>query len=364
MDYTKTLIGITGNIATGKSVVRRMLANAGALGLDADVIAHRMIYPQGPAFQDVLDAFGNGILNENGGISRASLGEIVFKDPEQLSKLESIVHPAVTRAIQKRLARSQSSFAALEAIKLLEAGLGEICDAIWVSHAPQETQLERLLHTRDLTEGEAWDRINAQPPQEGKLNRADVVINTDGPFNHTWSQVSEALNDTMYSSSLALSQGWHCPSVFQLPHNDLLSFWEAQTGKGPEAFYERLGLGKVQPLTQTGQLKALLLWEDRNFTGVLVRVLPGEGLKADYAIVLEAFQAAARRQECELILLPDELARKFEIKPGALGFYRRKPVDLPYPAWQFAAEQIRSPDESRVWIKILAQPLELKANFS
>ena len=150
MKHTRNLIGITGNIATGKSVVRRMLANAGALGLDADVIGHRMIYPQGPAFQEVLTAFGGGILNENGEISRTSLGEIVFKNPDQLAKLEAIVHPAVTDAIQKRLAHSQSPLVALEAIKLLEAGLGEICNAVWVSHAPHTTQLERLMHILSL----------------------------------------------------------------------------------------------------------------------------------------------------------------------------------------------------------------------
>jgi dephospho-CoA kinase len=364
MKNTSTLIGITGNIATGKSVVRRMLANAGALGLDADIIGHRMIYPQGPAFQDVLEAFGDSILNENSEISRAKLGKIVFKNPDQLAKLEAVVHPAVASAIQERLAHSNPPLAALEAIKLLEAGLGEICDTIWVSHTPRTTQVERLLQTRGLTEDEVWARINAQPPQEEKLARADVVIHTDGPFKHTWSQVCDALNDTIHLSSLVLKQDWRGPAVHQLPSEELVSFWVAQTGKGPEALYQRLGLGKVQPLTQSGQLKALLLWEDWNFTGVLHRVLPDDFFMANFDTVIEAFQASARRQGCEIILLPDELVKLSKIKPGVLNFEQRNPGDLPYLAWRLAAERIRSQAEGLVWAQILAKPLETKNKLS
>lgn len=367
MKNMTTLIGITGNIATGKSVVRRMLTNAGAFGLDADVIGHRMIYPSGPAYQDVVNAFGEEILADNGEISRTRLGKIVFNNPDQLAKLESIVHPAVSSAVQQRIRTAHSPLAALEAIKLLEAGLGEICDTIWVSHAPQETQLERLLHTRHLTEDEAWTRINIQPPQEEKLEQADVVIHTNGPFHRTWDQVIKGLNDTIKEKKigtappLALSSGYAGPSIQDLPFNKLLELWEGQAVEKPPSLFEALGLRMVQPLTYEGQLHTLLLWEDWNFTATLTHVLPGKALLADFSIVREAFSAAARSQGCEILLLPNELVKSFDIRPETLGFTHWKPDDLPYHAWRFAAQSLA--EGERIWAAILTNPLETDDDF-
>lgn len=361
MKNTNTLIGITGNIATGKSVVRRMLANVGALGLDADLIAHRMIYPQGPAFQDVLAAFGEEILNQKGEISRARLGEIVFNNPDQLARLESIVHPAVAKAIRKRLDLVQPPLAALEAIKLLEAGLGKICDAVWISHAPQHVQLERLMHTRGLKEDEAWARINVQAPPEKKLRRADVVINTDGPFERTWAQVIEGLNDTIQEKGLDFPRGVSPPSAYDCPTNELLGFWEAQASEALAGLFEALGLQMVQPLVREGRLRALLLWTDWNFTATLTRVVPDEALLADIATMIEAFRAAALRQECELLLLPDEIVQDFDLKPVSMGFRRQRPLDLPYPAWRSAAKTVGS--TGWVWAQVLSRPLEADGNF-
>lgn len=367
MKEKKTLIGITGNIATGKSVVRRMLANAGALGLDADVISHRMIYPSGPAHQDVVDAFGERILTENNEISRTKLGEIVFKDPEQLAKLEAIIHPLVTDAIQQRMDKAQTHLIALEAIKLLEAGLGKICDAVWVSHAPRQIQLERLLQTRNLTEDEALNRIKAQPPQEEKHEKAQVVICTNGPFQETWKQVLDALNDTIHTRDLktapllSLSGAYTGQSRHALPFEKLLDFWDAHSGERTSGLYESLGLRMIQPLTSTERIRALILWKEWNFTATLTRVIPGDALLSDFAIVMDAFIAAAQRQGCELLLLPNILAQQINLKPGGFGFEPKKPPDLPYPAWRYAAQTLSSGE--RVWAQILAQPLEAKGDF-
>lgn len=361
MKNTNTLIGITGNIATGKSVVRRMLANAGALGLDADVIAHRMIYPQGPAFQDVLAAFGEEILDPNGEISRARLGKIVFQNPSQLAKLESIVHPAVATAIHKRLDLGQTPLAALEAIKLLEAGLGKICDSVWISHAPPHIQLERLLQTRGLREDEARARINAQAPPEEKLNRADVVINTDGPFERTWVQVIEGFNDTIQEKRQDFPNGISVSSVFNCPTNELLKFWEVRTGKSLAGLYEALGMQMVQPFIQEGRLRALLLWTNWNFTATLTHVHPNEALLKDFATLIDTFKEAALRQECELLLLPDELVQDCNLKPGVMGFRRQRPLNLPYPAWQSAAKTLGV--KGWVWSRVLSRPLEAENNF-
>ena len=364
MKNTMTLIGITGNIATGKSVVRRMLSNAGALGLDADVIAHRMIYPQGPAFQAVMGTFGKGILNHNSEINRAKLGEIVFNDPNQLEILDSIVHPAVTSAIQHRLAHTQAPLAALEAIKLVEAGLDEICDAVWVSHAPREVQLKRLLETRGVTEEGAQTRINAQPPQGGKLARADLVIDTDGPFQSTWTQVIEGLNDTIQAkdlkASLSLSGRTFSPCAAHLPHDELLAYWEDHSGENAPSLYKALGSWMVQPLVLEGRIQALLLWEDWNFTATLARVLPGKALLTDLASIMETFSTAARRQGCELLLLTEALVSSYDLNPTPLGFKQQKPANLGYPAWRDAAQALDT--GGGIWAQILHRPLEAEGN--
>ncbi len=200
MAMTRNIIGLTGNIATGKSVVRRMLVNHGALGLDADIIAHRTLYPGGKAFQPVIDVFGKNILTPSGEIDRKKLGQIVFQDPEQLAILESLTHPAVTEAIRERIERSDLPLIVIEAIKLFESPLIDLCNTVWVSQASPMFQLERLLQTRNMTEETARQRIAAQPPQSEKRKRADVVINTEGPFQQTWQQVRQALNDTIQSN--------------------------------------------------------------------------------------------------------------------------------------------------------------------
>jgi len=177
MKNVEKIIGVTGNIATGKSVLRQMLVNSRALGIDADELAHRMIYPQGPAFKTVVNTFGESILSEDGSISHNKLGQIVFNDPDALLELEKLVHPYVIETINERANQSHCPLVVIEAIKLLEAGLGDICDEVWVSHASYELQLERLLRIRNMTQREAKRRIESQPPQTEKVARADVVIN-------------------------------------------------------------------------------------------------------------------------------------------------------------------------------------------
>ena len=196
MTSVKRIIGLTGNIATGKSVVRRMLVNHGALGIDADVIAHRVLYPGGAAYKPVIEAFGKQILSPTGEIIRKKLAEIVFSSPEHLTKLEKLTHPAVTTAIQTRIETANRPIVVIEAIKLLESSLVDLVDALWVSHVAEDEQLTRLIETRKLSVDDARQRIAAQPPQSEKLSRANVVIHTAGTFESTWHQIHTALNDT------------------------------------------------------------------------------------------------------------------------------------------------------------------------
>ncbi len=185
-------IGLTGNIATGKSTVGRMLEGLGAERIDADEVAHAVISQDGSAYGPVLEAFGPEIQRPDGTIDRKALGAIVFSDPLALGRLESLVHPAVIRTVDRMIASSQARVIVVEAIKLLESGMAEHYDAVWVTTCSEATQLERLVRLRQLSRADAQRRISAQPTQAAKLSRADVVIDTGGSLAETLAQVQAA----------------------------------------------------------------------------------------------------------------------------------------------------------------------------
>jgi len=194
------VIGLTGNIATGKTTVARMLAELGATVIDADKLAHEAMRPGTEVYHAIVTRFGSGILSDNGEIDRKALGAIVFADPEALADLEALVHPAVEKAILAELERAETPVAVVEAIKLLESRLDRYCDAIWVTTSPQEKQIERLLQTRGLTREQATLRIDAQPSPENKLARADVTIDNSGSLERTRAQVQHAWRDVLGAS--------------------------------------------------------------------------------------------------------------------------------------------------------------------
>lgn len=189
----KYLIGLTGNIATGKSAVAQMLVELGARAIDADKAAHRVMRHGTSTWQAVVDAFGPEVLAPAGEIDRARLGEIVFADPEALRCLEAIVHPATVRAVDAAIARvAGESVIVVEAIKLIEAGMHRAYHALWVTTCPPETQIARLISRRGLSETQARLRVEAQPPQAEKLALADVIIDTGGTMEDTRRQVLAA----------------------------------------------------------------------------------------------------------------------------------------------------------------------------
>lgn len=192
-DRTPVVIGLTGNIATGKSSVRRMLADLGAFTIDADQVAHEVMEPGEPAYDRTVEAFGPEITKNGGPIDRRLLGEIVFSDDQALARLESIVHPEVFRRISGLLAQTEAPVVVIEAIKLLEAGLSlQLCDMVWVVTASRQQQIERLMRTRELSREEAITRIDAQSPQSEKMAQADVVIDNSGSLAETLDQVIRA----------------------------------------------------------------------------------------------------------------------------------------------------------------------------
>ncbi len=186
------LIGLTGNIATGKSEVARMLAELGARVIDADRVAHEVMRPGGPAYDAVVKAFGPEILADDGTIERGKLGAIVFRDPDALRRLEAAVHPATIAEVARRIGRATEPVVVVEAIKLIEAGMHHGYDALWVVTAPRSLQIARLMAGRGLAEEEAALRVDAQPPQEEKAALADLVIVNDGDLNGLREKVKKA----------------------------------------------------------------------------------------------------------------------------------------------------------------------------
>ena len=192
------VIGLTGNIGSGKSTVLQMLAKLGAQIIDADKLAHEVIAPDGPAYAAVVDSFGQDILQAGRHIDRSKLGDIVFRDPQALARLEALVHPAVFARTQELIEQAEAQVVVVEAIKLLESGMARrLCYEIWVVTCHPEQQLARVMAQRGLSEAEARLRMEAQPPQAEKIAQADVVIDNGGPREDTRRQVETAWEKSM-----------------------------------------------------------------------------------------------------------------------------------------------------------------------
>lgn len=191
------VIGLTGNIACGKSVVLRELQRLGAETFDADRVAHDVMRHGTPAWRAIVERFGDKVVGEDGEINRRTLGSIVFSDPAAMDDLDHIAHPATVAEIRRRVHTSSHEVAVIDAIKLFEAGLAEDCDEVWVVNCSREQQIERLMRRNNLTRDEAVTRIDAQPPQSEKTSRADCVIDNSGDESAAVSQVRELWYELM-----------------------------------------------------------------------------------------------------------------------------------------------------------------------
>ena len=183
----KVVVGLTGNIATGKSTVMALARDRGADTIDADKVAHGILRNE-QVKAAIRAGFGDAVFDEAGEVVRPALGKIVFADREKMRELEGITHPAVREEIGRKITNSQAAIVIVEAIKLLEGPLKDHCDAIWVTACSAETQIARLMMYRNSAEDDARMRVTAQSPQEEKIAQADSVINTDGTLEETESQ--------------------------------------------------------------------------------------------------------------------------------------------------------------------------------
>lgn len=185
-------VGLTGGIGSGKSAVSRLLAERGAVVVDADLVAREVVQPGTPGLALVVQRFGTEVLQPDGTLDRAALGTRVFSDPEALRALNEIVHPLVGERTPQLLEQARSSGAQIlvhDVPLLVENGLAELYDAVVVVAARPETQLDRLVRLRGMTEQEARQRIAAQAPLDDKLAVATHVLRNDGPLEDLAPQV-------------------------------------------------------------------------------------------------------------------------------------------------------------------------------
>src|SRR5579884_2735406 len=188
------ILGITGNIACGKTAVGKMLLKLGAERyIDADAVVHKLYESGQPIAVQVAEAFGQGVLAPDGSVDRKALGALVFQDAEAMRRLEAIVHPAVGLALLEELSQvSPSGIAIIDAVKLLEGGSGALCQSKWLVICPEEQERARLMARNQMSEEEASARILAQPSIAARLPLVDEVIDNGGSLEETRRQVAAA----------------------------------------------------------------------------------------------------------------------------------------------------------------------------
>jgi dephospho-CoA kinase len=196
-----TIIGLTGPIGCGKSTVGSMLAELGGAFIDADALARDVTAPGQPALAAIRARFGDGVFDPSGVLDRAALSELVFSRPEALRDLEAIVHPGVRRLLEERLElarREGDPFVVIEAIKLVEGGLADGCNEVWVIECPAQVQRERLAK-RGMDVADVERRLATQGPDlAARLAAvADRRFDTSGSMESIRERVEDALADVL-----------------------------------------------------------------------------------------------------------------------------------------------------------------------
>lgn len=355
----KYVIGLTGNIATGKSVVRRMLEHLGAYGIDADALAHRAISKEAPGYKPVVDMFGRWVLGSGGQVDRKRLGRVVFSDPEALVILERIVHPLVDQAIDIIIRRSKQPIIVIEAIKLIEANLDKQCDSLWVAYASGDVQLARLTRIRKMNLDEARQRVATQPPQENKLAMANVIVKNGGSFSDTWRQVSSAWDKSVPA---IVKQTAPMKASATAGGQLMVERGRPSHSKDIARLLNRLAKDKHTRTTEDimaafGEKAFLLLRLDRKLVGVVgwqvenlvarttdIYLDPSISVSEALPLLLSEIEQASKDLQCEasLVFAVPELVKDEEIWKK-LNYERRDPQTLNIQAWQEAAAESSMP---------------------
>src|SRR5215472_15350344 len=195
-------VGLTGSIAVGKSHVVAVLKDLGCVVFDADTLAHAVMEPGQPAYDEVIREFGSEVLGADAAIDRTKLGAIVFSDDARRRRLNEIVHPRVKeeqdRLLREAEAADPNGIAVVDAALMIESGGYKRFDKLIVVHCDAETQIQRLMRRNQITREEAELRVSAQMRSEEKRRYADFEIDTCGDFEQTRARVS-AVHEALLS---------------------------------------------------------------------------------------------------------------------------------------------------------------------
>jgi dephospho-CoA kinase len=186
-------IGLTGGIGSGKSTVAAMLADRGAVIVDADQIARDLVEPGGEALAELVTEFGPRILQADGTLSRGELASLAFSDPRATERLNAIMHPLIGAEARRRLAAAPDAPVVVYDMPLLvETGQADLVDLVVVVDVPEEVQVDRAVRLRGLDEADVRRRMEVQATRADRLAAADAVVDNSGDLDATWAQV-EAL---------------------------------------------------------------------------------------------------------------------------------------------------------------------------
>ncbi|MBI3741041.1 MAG: dephospho-CoA kinase [Chloroflexi bacterium] len=387
------LIGLTGNLGSGKSTVRKMLESLGAHGIDADALARYALARGTAPWHSVVETFGWDVVKFNGEIDRVKLGTRVFATPDALGKLEAIVHPAVAALIQHTLRHTPESIVVIEAIKLIEAGLHLWCDAVWVVKCAPEVEIERVRHAREMSEADARARLAAQGSLDEKLRVANVVIDNSDAEKETRAQVQRAW-DAIQPQTARDKRGWLSDYQDAPVAAPILASTESvQVEKEPrlEKIEARRAtrkdldaLGAVlikkekraEPFPHAELLKrfgkfgyrlalcdekiiALAGWEAENLVATVRELWAESESMASLALpkLIALIEEEARALSCETILLLVEENAMAYVRENsrALGYQERNLSAL-HPTWrQVVKDRLQTGDQ--IWVKRLREQL-------
>ena len=191
------IIGLTGGIACGKSIVSRFLSDAGCFVVDGDLLARKLTGPGGPAVPSIRQRFGAAYLSADGSMNRRAMGDLVFSDEAARAELDRIMAPFLQSATEEQIGearRSGAELCVLDMPLLYEKGYDHYCDTVWCVWLPRDLQLARLMQRDGCSEAQAGQKIAASLPVDEKADRADVVIDNSGPVDETLDRVSSLLN--------------------------------------------------------------------------------------------------------------------------------------------------------------------------
>lgn len=193
-EKNKYVVGLTGGIGAGKSTASSVLKECGATIIDADKLGHEVYEPGSEANCAIRDAFGDDFFDEAGFLIRPKLGALVFSDEDALKKLNEIVHPAIVKLASKR-ASETDGLVIMDAALLIEVGLHDICDEVWLVTVDDDVRIDRVMKRNGFTEQEVRDRINSQISDEERGKYASVVLDNSGEMHELRDQIIKALED-------------------------------------------------------------------------------------------------------------------------------------------------------------------------